>query len=169
MGSTDEVLGRIREICRGVVEFEGMELVHLEMKREAAGRFLRLFIDRDGGVTLDDCARISRRVSARLDVEDPIPERYRLEVSSPGLDRPLFGDRDYARFAGQRVRLSTLAPIEGRRNFTGRLFGIVEGAVRVVLDDGREFDIPRDQVARARLEPQIAGPGRSAGARGRHA
>lgn len=162
-----EVLDRIREMARGILEFSGMELVHLEVKREPGGWFVRLYIDKDGGVTLDDCSRVSRQMSAQLDLEDPIPERYTLEVSSPGLDRPLFADRDYDRFAGRRVRLSTSEPIEGRRHFAGRLLGLREGAVRLALEGGREMEIPRARVAEARLEIEIEPPKRNA-ARGRH-
>jgi ribosome maturation factor RimP len=161
-------LDKVREIATRIAEHAGMELVHLEMKREPGGVFLRLFIDREGGVTLDDCSAVSRQLSAHLDVEDPIPHRYTLEVSSPGLDRPLYSDRDYQRFAGRRVRLSTYGPVEGRRNFTGRLSGLVDGAVRLVLEDGREVAIPREQVAKARLEADIEIRS-NASARGRHA
>jgi len=147
-----EALERVRKTAQEIVEFAGMELVHLEMKRQPGGLLLRLYIDKEGGVTLDDCARISRQLSVQLDVEDPIDERYTLEVSSPGLDRPLFTDRDYERFAGRQIRLSTRLPLDGRRNFQGRLDGIAEGAVRLTLDDGRQVLIPRDQVAQARLE-----------------
>jgi ribosome maturation factor RimP len=98
---------------------------------------------------------MSRQISAQLDVEDPIEGRYTLEVSSPGLDRPLFSERDYARFAGRRIRLSTRVPLAGRRNFQGRLEGIVDGAVTVTLEDGNRVAIPREQVAGARLEIEI--------------
>ncbi len=150
-----EVLDRVRKTAREIVEFAGMELVHLEMKREPGGLLLRVTIDKEGGVNLDDCARISRQLSVQLDVEDPIEGRYTLEVSSPGLDRPLFTDRDFARFAGRKIRLSTHVPLDGRRNFQGRLDGIVEGSVRMTLNDGRQIVIPHDQVAKARLEVEL--------------
>ena len=150
-----DILARVRPMAREILEFAGMELVHLEMKREPGGLLLRLYIDKQGGVSLDDCARISRQLSAQLDVEDPIEGRYTLEVSSPGLDRPLFTDHDFARFAGRQIRLSTHVPLDGRRHFQGRLEGILDGSVRVTLEGGREVSIPRDQVARARLEVEI--------------
>jgi len=152
---TPEALDRVRKTAQDIVEFANMELVHLEMKREPGGLLLRVYIDKEGGVTLDDCARISRQLSVQLDVEDPIEERYTLEVSSPGLDRPLFSDRDFTRFTGRKVRLSTHVPLEGRRNFQGRLDGIAEGSVRLTLEDGRQVSIPRDQVAKARLEIEL--------------
>jgi ribosome maturation factor RimP len=151
----DPVLERVREMALRILEFGSMELVHLEMKREPRGWLLRLFIDKDGGVTLGDCARVSRQLSAQLDVDDPIQERYTLEVSSPGLDRPLWSDRDYERFRGRRIRLSTHGPLGGRRHFLGRLVGLLDGEVRLILDGGGEVAVPRDQVARARLEVEI--------------
>jgi ribosome maturation factor RimP len=152
---TPEVLDRVRKTAQEIVEFAGMELVHLQMKHEPGGLLLRVYIDKEGGVTLDDCARISRQISVQLDIEDPIEERYTLEVSSPGLDRPLFSDRDFARFRGRKIRLSTHLPLDGRRNFQGCLEGIVDGSVRLTLEDGRQVAIPRDQVAKARLEIEL--------------
>jgi ribosome maturation factor RimP len=164
-----QALDKVRAIARDVVEFEGMEMVHLEMKSEPRGWLLRLYIDKESGVTLDDCSRISRLLSTQLDVEDPIPHRYTLEVSSPGLDRPLSSDGDFTRFTGRTIRLSTYAPLDGRRNFVGRLVGLVDGAVRLELDGGIEVAIPRDQVAKARLEIETDGFRPGAGARGRKA
>ena len=152
---TPEVVDRVRQTARDIVEFAGMELVHLELKREPGGQLLRVVIDKEGGVTLDDCARISRQLSVQLDVEDPIEGRYTLEVSSPGLDRPLYTDRDFARFTGRRIRLSTHLPLDGRRNFQGRLDGIEDGSVRITLEDGRQVAVPREQVAKARLEIEV--------------
>lgn len=148
----EATLEKLRALALRILEFAGMELVHLEMKPGPGGSVVRLYIDKEGGVTLDDCAAISRRLSVELDVEDPLPDRYTLEVSSPGLDRPLVSDRDFVRFAGRNVRLSTLAPIEGQRNFQGRLAGLVDGTVRLLLEGGREIAIPREQVAKAKLE-----------------
>jgi ribosome maturation factor RimP len=159
----DPALERVREVALKILEFGAMELVHIEMKREPKGLLLRLFIDKEGGVTLDDCARVSRQLSAQMDVEDPIQERYTLEVSSPGLDRPLWSDRDYDRFRGHRIRLSTFGPVGGRRNFLGRLVGLCDGEVRLVLDEGNQIAIPRDQVAKARLEVEISAAGRTSG------
>ncbi|MFQ5878267.1 MAG: ribosome maturation factor RimP [Acidobacteriota bacterium] len=163
-------LDKIRETARGLVEFAGMEMVHLEMKRGPGGWVLRLFIDKEGGVTLDDCSRISRRLSAQLDVDDPIPHRYTLEVSSPGLERPLFSDRDFERFAGRMLRLSTREPLAGgRRNFRGRLLGLRDGVVHLALEGGEEIAVPREQVASARLELDETRLRASTGTRGRHA
>jgi ribosome maturation factor RimP len=149
------VLERVRDLAEDMLRFAGMELVHLESQRQPGGWVLRLFIDKEGGVTLDDCARISRQLSAQLDVENPIEHPFTLEVSSPGLDRALHSDQDYRKFSGRRIRLTTYAPIAGRRNFQGRLDGLVEGAVVLTLDGGQVVTIPKDQVAKARLELDI--------------
>jgi len=165
----DEAAAHIRMLANEIAEFSGMELVHLEMRRESGGLILRLFIDKEGGITLDDCAHVSRQLSARLDAEDPIDGRYTLEVSSPGLDRPLSRERDFERFAGQRVRVTTESPIDGQRNFIGRLEGLVAGAVHLVLEDGREVRIPRNRISRACLQEEIRAADRHKAARGRRA
>lgn len=166
---SDEATDRIRMLANEIVEFSGMELVHLEMRRESGGMIVRLFIDKEGGVTLDDCAHVSRQVSARLDADDPIQGRYTLEVSSPGLDRPLSRDRDFERFTGQRVKVTTESPIDGQRNFIGRLSGLMAGAVHLVLEDGREVNIPRNRISRACLQEEVRTADRHKAARGRRA
>lgn len=150
-----EILEKVRGMAGQILDHAGMQLVHLEIQREPRGLILRLYIDKDGGVTLDDCAHVSRQISAQLDLDDPLEDRYTLEVSSPGLDRPLSTDLDFTRFAGRSIRLSTRVPLDGRRHFRGRLDGIVAGSVRMTLEGGRQVDIPRDQVAKARLEAEI--------------
>ncbi len=130
---------------------EGLELVHSEFQREAAGRILRLYIDKPGGVTLDDCVRASRQVSDLLDValEDEMGP-YNLEVSSPGSERPLSREVDFQRFAGHQVRLRVRQSIGGQKNFTGRLAGITDGKVALELDD-RTVTIGLQEILRARL------------------
>jgi ribosome maturation factor RimP len=165
----EKAVDRVRALAQGIVDFMGMELVHVEVKREPGGAIVRLFIDKPGGVTLDDCSRVSRQISAQMDIDDPFEHRYTLEVSSPGLDRPLYGPRDYERFTGRSVRVTTYEPIDGQRRFAGRLVGLVEGSVHLLLPGGRELAIPLDRVAKARLEIDIAVPKASAGVRGRDA
>lgn len=164
-----DILDQIRETASEIASYSGMELVHLEMHRESNGLVLRLYIDKDGGVTLEDCARVSRQLSAKLDVDDPVAERYTLEVSSPGLDRPLHSAQDFQRFAGRNVRLSTMTPLAGRRNFTGRLLGIEGESIRLALEDGQEIEIPREQIGKARLEAELNGFQPPSDTRGRHA
>jgi ribosome maturation factor RimP len=133
----------------------GYELVGVEyFSRGKAGRLLRVYIDRQEGITVDDCAAVSRQLSAMLDVEDPIAENYELEVSSPGLDRPLIRPEDFVRFAGERVRVRLSRPLEGRRNFEGTLIGLAEGRVELAVDE-KAFHLVLDDIDSARLVPKF--------------
>ncbi|RPI27598.1 MAG: ribosome maturation factor RimP [Acidobacteria bacterium] len=144
------VADRVERLIHDAVEAEGYELVHVEYLPLGAGSILRLYIDQPGGVTLDDCQRVSRHVSVLLDVEDIIPHQYVLEVSSPGIERPLFKEVDYTRFAGREVRVTTNGKIEGRKNFVGLLRGIKEGVVELE-SDGDLYRIPFDRIRKAHL------------------
>lgn len=131
-------------------ESEGIELVYVEFQREQTGRVLRLYLDAPGGVTIDDCARISRQVSALLDVYAEKLDSYTLEVSSAGLNRPLCKQNDFERFVGQMAKIKTTAPVSGRKNFKGELMGISNGTVRIRVD-GNAFAVPYDTIAKAQL------------------
>src|SRR5688572_30339917 len=140
----------------------GLELVELDFNREAEGWVLRVFIDLpwfEGqpvepgkGISFEECERVSRDLSAALDVADAITHAYRLEVSSPGLERPLRRVRDFQRFAGQKVKVRTVEMVEGRRNFSGTIRGAIGDAVEVECD-GRSYQIPVSEIARAHLVP----------------
>jgi ribosome maturation factor RimP len=143
---------RIREKAEAIAASEGVELVDLHYRREGPGWVLRLFIDKPGGVTHTDCQEISQQLGAQVEVEDLVPHRYTLEVSSPGLDRPLLKEADYTRFAGRSVRITTDRPVEGRRRFRGRLEGLTDGQVSLTTDEGERFELPLERVASARLE-----------------
>ena len=132
----------------------GYELVGVELERSGARGALRVFIDREEGVTVGDCERASRQIGAVLDVEDPIPDSYDLEVSSPGLDRPLLTEDHFVRYAGQPVRLRTTEPIGGRRRWTGRLVGCRDGSV-IVREQDEERSIPLGLVGKANLVPEV--------------
>ena len=136
-----------------LVESMGYELVLLEFSPHRGSAMVRLFIDAPGGITLGDCEKVSREVEGVLDVEDPIPQNYRLEVSSPGLDRPLVKAAHYERFVGQVAKVQLIAPKAGRRKFQGVLKGLKDG--RVVLDtpDAGVVELELDQIERARLVP----------------
>ncbi|HTT07388.1 MAG TPA: ribosome maturation factor RimP [Gammaproteobacteria bacterium] len=142
---------RLQALLEPVVTALGYELVGIEQVTGGRRGLVRLYIDQPAGVAVDDCERVSRQVSAVLDVEDPIAGGYVLEVSSPGLDRPLYTPAHYARFAGCRARLKLRTPLLGdQRNVTCTLLGVDEDKVRVEVD-GVEHHIPLVQIAKARL------------------
>ncbi len=150
-----EIAARVRALAEPILADLGLELVDAEFRREAQGWILRLYMDKPGGVTLDDCQRVSEELGDHLDVEDFIGYPYHLEVSSPGLDRPLTRDQDFVRFAGKDARVSTREDLDGRHNFRGRLAGLQDGAVLLDLSDGQRVAIPRELILRARLQPEL--------------
>jgi ribosome maturation factor RimP len=152
MATTEEIKQKIEELVQPLAVSQGLELVDLELHRPRRGRsILRLFLDREGGITLEELTRMSRVVGELLDVHDPIPGSYTLEVSSPGLTRELKKPEDYRRYAGRLARVTTRAPLNGRQVHLGVLRGLEED--RVMLEvEGEAVVIPLDQIARARLE-----------------
>jgi ribosome maturation factor RimP len=144
---------RLEALIEPLVKTMGYELVLLEFSPHKGSALVRLFIDAPAGITLGDCEKVSREVEGVLDVEDPIPQNYRLEVSSPGLDRPLVKPEHYERFAGQVAKVQLVAPKAGRRKFQGVLKGLKDG--RVVLDtaDAGTVLLTLDEIERARLVP----------------
>lgn len=146
----------LEKLLRPVVEDMGFELVDLVFRPEAGRWVLRILADRPGGITLDECARLSREVSPHLEVADLVPHRYTLEVSSPGIKRPLRRPEDFARFAGERVEVFTLELIQGRRTFRGVSRGLDEqGALLVEEDGGGIVAIPAAALKRANLDPEL--------------
>lgn len=139
-------------IVEPVVEGMGYEFVGAEYVRQDGRNTLRVYIDRPTGITVDDCSAVSHQLSGVLDVEDPIGANYDLEVSSPGLDRPLFKAGDFGRFAGQDVKIRLIAPLDGRRNFSGTLLGIEDDRVRIEVDT-QVFELPYGHIERARIVP----------------
>jgi ribosome maturation factor RimP len=146
---------RLTALARRVVEPMGYELVGVEyFQRSARSSLLRVYIDHEGGVTLDDCTAVSHQLSGVLDVEDPLPGNYDLEVSSPGLDRPLFTLEHLRRFRGHRARVKLAAKLDGRRNFEGML-GELRGEI-LDLDLGGEVrELPVDLIDTIRLIPKF--------------
>jgi len=152
-----DVAERITEIVTEIGAPLGIGLVDLEYKREGRDMVVRVFLEKEGGIMLDDCADVSRQLSDILDVEDFMPEHYTLEVSSPGICRPLKKVADYQRFAGQLVKVKTFDTIADdagnkRKTFLGKLIGIQDGVISMDLTEGQHASIPLDKVAKANLE-----------------
>lgn len=150
----------IEALLAPVVARLGYELIDIEFESRGGRSTLRLFIDGENGITLDDCAEASNAVSGVLDVEDPVPGEYLLEVSSPGLDRPLRRPSHYERFAGEQAKVVMQKGFQGRRRLKGRLSGI-EGETVLLDVDGETHRLPLDKIESARLVPDFsAGVGR---------
>jgi len=145
-----KVAAQVTEMVLPLAEELHLELVDVEYVKEAGRYYLRVFIDKPGGVTLDDCQALSEKLDVLLDEKDPIPNSYVLEVSSPGIERPLKKAGDFQRFAGRLARIKTYAPIAGRRQFTGRLIGASDEEVKLAID-GQEVAIALERIASARL------------------
>jgi ribosome maturation factor RimP len=142
---------RIRELAEQVAESMGMEVVLAEVKGEGNRSIVRAYIDQPGGITLDDCERFSKRFSITLDVEDWIPFAYTLEVSSPGVNRPLVKESDFRRFAGQNAKVRTRLPVEGQRNFRGTIMGVGEGRLELEVAPGKKIGIALMDIEKANL------------------
>lgn len=149
---------RARALCEPLIAAEGLELLDLEYAREPSGWVLRLYIDRPGGkVGVDECALASRAVDKALDVEDLVPNEYSLEVSSPGINRPLKKVAHFERVLGQRVKIKTFAPLfePPRKNFAGTLTSVTPEAVVVEVEGAGPFSIPFEAIAKANLDPEL--------------
>ncbi len=146
----EEIRAKVTGIIEPLLEAQGLELVHLEYRSGGRGH-LCCYIDKPGGVTLDDCEAVSRSISDLLDAYDPIPQKYILEVSSPGAERPLTREKDFDRFRGEAVKVQTAELINGRRNFKGILEGIKDSHIALVLEEGDRVDIPLDKINKAHL------------------
>lgn len=144
----------LEAMTRPVVEGLGYELWGIEFRAHGQSALLRVYIDSSEGITLDDCQVVSEQLSAVLDVEDPIRVPYTLEVSSPGLDRLLFGAEHLARYTGHRAKLRLRYPVQGRRNFVGRLAG-VQGDEVVIEVDAQTVRLPIESIDQARLVPEV--------------
>ncbi len=142
---------KIESVVEPVVQSKGYELVACEWLFEEGRRILRIFIDKNEGVNIDDCSEISYLLSPLLDVEDLISGNYSLEISSPGLDRPLKKLADFEKFAGNKIRLRTKTPVDGRGNFKGILKGVEVGEILIKVDQ-QLFRIPHSNIHKARIE-----------------
>jgi ribosome maturation factor RimP len=157
---------RVQQIAERVAASSELELVEVEFRGGGKSRMLRIFIDKPGGVTHEDCAKLSREVSTILDVEDVVPGSYLLEVSSPGLDRKLSRPADFERFTGSRVKIMTREPVNGNRHFDGRLQSFQDGRLTLELTVPKKksqpagtpqrLELTLDNVEKANLVPELS-------------
>ncbi len=154
MARGDKVTDIVENLAEPVADLCCVEVVDVEFVKEGAGWFLRIYIDAPGGITLDHCERFSKEIDMVLDEKDPIKQSYHLEVSSPGLERPIKKEKDFLRFTGSVIKVKTFAPINKQKNFTGTIKGI-EAGVLILEVDGEEVNIPLGQIAKARLVPDL--------------
>ena len=157
-----EPLEQIRTIAERVARSHGLEIWDIVSRREPTGQIVRVFIDRPGpaataeeSVSIEDCEQVSREIGTILDVEDPLPFAYTLEVSSPGLDRPLRGEQDYRRFAGRLAKIVVSEAVDNQTAFEGRLRGVEERTVLLEGPRGRMHRLPLQLITRARLEVEF--------------
>lgn len=149
-----QVVDDVQTLVAPILEQAGVELVDVTYQKGPGGWALCFYLDKPGGITLSDCEEWSRKIGEILDEKDLIPNAYNLEVSSPGLNRPLKRTADFQRFIGQRVSVRLFAPLDGRKNFQGPLRSATDDEVRVLLEDEkREAMIPRSMIAKTTLDP----------------
>ena len=147
-------LTHLWELFEPVVNGMGYDLIEIEHFPNPKHGVLRLYIDKEDGITIDDCSDVSRQISALIDVEDPVRGQFNLEVSSPGMDRPLRKVKDFQRFTGSKVKLKTIMPFDGQRNFSGKLLEANEESV-VIETDTEEITIPMSALEKARVVPEF--------------
>lgn len=145
-----EKLSQIGNLAISVLDIQGLELVDVEFIKEAGLWYLRYYVDKPGGVTLDDCQSVSNEISGRLDIEDPIPQSYTLEVSSPGIERPLKNEKDFLRYIGSSVEIKTYEALKGKKAFNGTLKDFKDG--NVVIEGDTSLEIPFEKISSAKLK-----------------
>ncbi|GBC63927.1 ribosome maturation factor RimP [Desulfonema ishimotonii] len=145
-----KIADRVRNLAEPLCETDGLELVHVEYQQEARGRIMRIYIDRPGGVTLDNCVSVSRQMGDILDVSMDLREAYHLEVSSPGPDRPLARESDFIKFQGHMAEIRTITPISGKKKFKGPLADVSDGRIGIIVE-GQTVQVPFQEISRARL------------------
>lgn len=151
----DSIKNKVSSIIEPVINTLGIELVEIELNKMRGEALLRIFIEKEGGITIDDCEHVSRDVAAVLEVEDPIPSSYVLEVSSPGLDRPLKAPKDFKRFAGKKARVTTLEPIDKQTFFVGEIDEAGDSEIVLLLPENKKITIPYNTISKARLEVEV--------------
>ncbi len=152
MSDAERIVKEVSRIAESLLPEFGMEMVDVEFRFERGRWTLRVFIDKEGGVTLEDCATVSRDLGDVVEGENIIDRPYVLEVSSPGFDRPLRKEQDFIRSIGRLITIEMARPVNKRRNFTGRLAYVKDGTVRILVDDADLFELPIDGIKRARIK-----------------
>ena len=147
---SESVAEKVTKLATPIAESRGLELVDVEYNKEGENWILRVFIDKEAGISIEDCQEVSRDLEGQLDVNNPIEQSYLLEVSSPGLDRPLKDAQDFERFAGRLIDISTYAPVDGSKEFTGKLLGLEGEEIKIEVE-GEIIIIPRGKVAKTKL------------------
>jgi ribosome maturation factor RimP len=146
---------KITSLAENVAASMGLEVVLVEIKGGGNRSIVRIFIDQPGGVSLSDCERFSKHFGVVLDVEDVVPFRYVLEVSSPGLDRPLLKEADFRRFAGKTAKIRSRVAVEGQKSFRGKLLGVIDGRIGLEISPGKQIEIALSDVEKANLVIEI--------------
>lgn len=149
-----EKLGKLHELVEPVVSALGYSLWGVESATQGRRSVVRIYIDAEAGISVDDCAKVSRQVAAVFDVEDPVSGEYTLEISSPGMDRPLYTKAQFEAYVGQSVSVRLRAPFEGRRKFSGKLTAVESDDVVVAIDD-EEYLLPLEMIDKANVVPQF--------------
>ncbi|MCT4633725.1 MAG: ribosome maturation factor RimP [Firmicutes bacterium] len=145
------VVDVVEKLINDFIKDKEFELVDVEFVKEGQYRYLRVYMDKDGGISLDDCKLVSNYLSEKLDSLDPIEENYFLEVSSPGIERPLKKDKDFIKYKGELIQVKLYRPLDGQKLYEGILEGIKNDEVIMKIDDEKVIKIPRDKIATAKL------------------
>ena len=145
----------LTELFEPVIQSMGYELVGIEFQGSTQHGTLRVYVDHEKGIGVDDCVAISHQISAILDVEEPIQQAYDLEVSSPGINRPLFKAQDYEQYSGHSAKIKMAVPLNGRRNFKGVLRGVIDSRSVQIMVDNEGYDLPISDIAKANLVDEI--------------
>lgn len=149
--SRQSVIQTVEKLVTPIIEKHNLELVDITFSKEGGRRFLRIFIDKPGGVTLDDCEKLSRRLDTLLDEADPIPQSYILEVSSPGIERPLKKEKDFIKYIGEEITVRTFQPIHGRKNFNAVIKNADNQGVLLETEEGKQIELLFGNIAKANL------------------
>jgi ribosome maturation factor RimP len=150
----DDLKEKVRQLACSVVAAEGMELIHVECLKVHTRWIIRLYLDKESGVTLDDCTTVSNQIGDIFDINDLVDSQYTLEVSSPGLDRPISRDQDFIKYRGSQVNIKTSSKIDGVKNFRGHLVDFIEENGRKVIFvevSGKNYRIPKDEIIKVNL------------------